>query len=328
MKKILLIDTDSKIPNIALMKLSAMYKNTGHKVKLLRLNMRYYPPNKSKIVLAHGYGLTCISTVFTPNKGLVKVIGSPVIIGGTGESLSVTLSRLAEKQKPDYSIYPECDYSIGFISRGCPKKCSFCFVPEKEGKLRQVATPVSIIQHKKVMFLDNNFLALQNHKSLLREISSTNAVFQFKQGLDVRLLDEQTASLLAKSRLWGALYFAYDFIEQKKVVEKNLLMMALKISKWRIRVYLYVHPKFSLKGVLHRIKFCIKNKILPYVMRDLECWQDVNRKDFWVDLAAWANQPSLVKNMLFMDFLKKRHLKNYKRIKKSNLFFENKVCKN
>ncbi|NQT22354.1 MAG: hypothetical protein HQ579_02830, partial [Candidatus Omnitrophica bacterium] len=136
MKKILLVDTDSKIPNIALMKLAAMYKNTGYKVKLLRLKMHYYPPNKAKIILAHDYSLTCVSTVFTPNKGLVKVIGSPVVMGGTGESLSVTLPKLVEKQKPDYSIYPECDYSIGFISRGCPNKCSFCFVPEKEGKLR------------------------------------------------------------------------------------------------------------------------------------------------------------------------------------------------
>lgn len=37
---------------------------------------------------------------------------------------------------PDYSIYPECDYAIGYITRGCPNHCPWCVVPAKEGARR------------------------------------------------------------------------------------------------------------------------------------------------------------------------------------------------
>ena len=39
MGKILLVDVDSKIPNIALMKLSSFFKNKGKQINIKKLNL-------------------------------------------------------------------------------------------------------------------------------------------------------------------------------------------------------------------------------------------------------------------------------------------------
>ncbi|MCQ9207653.1 MAG: hypothetical protein NG740_07225 [Omnitrophica bacterium] len=321
MKRILLVDSDGKIPNIALMKLAAMHKGRRNAVKLVRLGMGYYPPNRPKFILANNFNRAYVSTLFTPNRGLVVVKGCKVMYGGTGNDLHTTLPNSAEACNPDYSVYPDFNYSVGFISRGCIRKCSFCLVPEKEGKLKQVENPVNIIKHKKVLFLDNNFLALKNHAKLLSVIAKTGASFQFNQGLDARLLTERTAKLLAKAKRWGALYFAYDLTVLKKSIEPSLRMMAKKIPVWSMRVYLYAHPSQGPSDISYRVRFCLKYKILPYVMRDLVCWKDSD-SNFWVDLASWANQPALIKNLSFQTFLRRRHPKKEQRQKASLKLYE------
>ncbi len=42
MEKILLVDVDSKIPNLVLMKISTFYKAKGYLIELLKLNLDYY----------------------------------------------------------------------------------------------------------------------------------------------------------------------------------------------------------------------------------------------------------------------------------------------
>jgi len=49
--KVLLVDADSTIPNIALMKLSAWHKFLGDDVELVRANLPYYPNRKKSRLL-------------------------------------------------------------------------------------------------------------------------------------------------------------------------------------------------------------------------------------------------------------------------------------
>ena len=57
-------------------------------------------------------------------------------IGGSGISLSTKLPPEIENLFPDYDLYPEMNYSLGYSSRGCSRNCGFCFVPKMkwEGK--------------------------------------------------------------------------------------------------------------------------------------------------------------------------------------------------
>ena len=101
--RILLIDIDSKIPNLALMKLSAYHRTCNDDV-----GFDITDPDK-----------VYASVIFRKNKHLVDGLkfyypNADIIIGGSGYDISVSLPDEIELMKPDYSLYPECDYSIGF----------------------------------------------------------------------------------------------------------------------------------------------------------------------------------------------------------------------
>jgi len=309
--KVLLIDADSTIPNLALMRLSTWYKNIGASVELLRLNIPYYPSKKKKMCMVNttGYDLSFCSCVFEGTREYV--CGDGIQFGGTGVSLDIQLDREIENCAPDYSIYPDCDYSIGFISRGCIRKCKFCKVPIKEGGLRQVSTPQEIIKHKSVKFLDNNFLALPNHKDILNELITSQVKCEFNQGLDMRLLDIENSLLLYELNYRGEYTFAFDDISQYRIIETKLPLLSWR-KPWQIRMFTYINPEMDLENFVLRINYMREQKILPYVMRDISCWgSDIS--DFATDLASWCNQPGLFKNMEFHSFLGKRH-KNKDRI--------------
>lgn len=156
--KIDLIDYDGKIPNLALMRLSAYHKKQHHKVQLFSAKAFPTSSRADKIYL---------SCIFAWNRAtaqtLATTIGPRCIMGGTGIDISRELPQAVQHSEPDYSIYPACEYAIGFISRGCIRKCPWCVVPTKEGKLRRESTAKDIVGHReRAVFLDNNFLALED----------------------------------------------------------------------------------------------------------------------------------------------------------------------
>lgn len=316
--KVLLVDVDSHIPNLALMKLSSFYKAKGAEITLIRYKLMAHPHHRKIRVNNLDADLTFVSIIFTVNKDRISFDKQEgVQLGGSGYDLTKQLPKEIENTEPDYSIYPEFNYSIGFLSRGCIRKCQFCIVPQKEGPIHQVTSPQAIIKHELVLFLDNNFLALSNHYDLLKDIIKTGAKFQFNQGLDIRLLDEPTADLLAKARTYREIIFAYDDLKLKNSIEPKIINFATKVAPWKIKLFIYCHPKHDIKNdVLYRIEFCRRNKILPYLMRDAACYSDKNNH-FYVDLAAYINQVYTFKTMSFSEFLKRRHPKNTDRIQRS-----------
>ena len=120
---ILLIDADSRIPNLALMKLSAWHKSQGDHVELVRANLPYYPNKRKKLFIAKNADKTYCSVIFEGNREFIE--GDDIIFGGTGADLITTLPAEVETCDPDYSIYPDNDISYGFITRGCIRNCSF-----------------------------------------------------------------------------------------------------------------------------------------------------------------------------------------------------------
>ncbi|MBS3094386.1 hypothetical protein J4474_01850 [Candidatus Pacearchaeota archaeon] len=313
-KRICLIDVDSSIPNLALMKLSTYFKKKKFKVDLIQLNYSGYPDKKkeeTKIIDGKEYDKVFVSILFLPNKDAVKVINcKEVHCGGTGYNFRKKLPEKVEHLYPDYNLYAGNEYSIGYITRGCIRNCKFCFVRKKEGMLHIYASIKDFYNPKlpKIMLLDNNFLALPEEKCLefLRQLKKTGKKITFKQGLDFRLLTENKIKALIDLNYDGEFIFAFDNPLDKPIIERNLKLWKRFVGNWKTKFYVLIGFESTLKQDLDRVYFLRKNKCLPYIMRHTNCYTSPN-KPFYTDLASWCNQPGLFKNMPFKTFIDKRH---------------------
>ena len=83
--------------------------------------------------------------------------------------------------------------------------------------------------------------------------------------------------------------------KQKEIERKNKL---LNNKDWKIKMFLYCHPNMDITNdVIYRVEWCKNNKILPYLMRDSACWNSME-KQFYIDLAAYCNQPNIFKKKM------------------------------
>lgn len=312
--KILLIDADSKIPNIALMKLSTYYKQLGHYIDFIKLNLSFYPHRRNKVqfIDTSKYDLAFCSVVF--NNTIQFIQGDNIVFGGSGFDLFKKLSPDIENCPLDYSLYPENNRSYGFITRGCIRNCYFCIVPSKEGSIKQVDTIENIKKHKEVIFLDNNILAFNGHIEILQELIDKNIRHMWCQGLDIRLVNEKNAPLLKKLNHIEQITFAFDDIRYEDLLNEKMKLLQMNCD-WNLRFYIYCNPNDDLSSLLRRIFWCKKYKVLPYIMRDISCYFSIY-DHFYKDIAAWCNQPAHFKTKSFEEFMYMRS-KNQKRIDSS-----------
>jgi len=115
-------------------------------------------------------------------------------------------------------------------------------VPEKEGRIRPVASIYEFWdrQHKRIVLLDNNFLALPTWKEILLEIGNEPVSVDFNQGLDIRLIDDEKAWHLKQLRA-KQLRFAFDDMIHEKAVRKGIeLLIKAGIRSRKLSFYVLV----------------------------------------------------------------------------------------
>lgn len=269
------------------MKLSAYYKQKHWaKVTLMRLFIPYYPDRNKEFheINTADFDAVFVSCVFDGSVGYIRAKNA--IFGGPGVLPLTYLSKEIDDCEPDYSLYPKDfvkDTSYGFISRGCIRKCGFCKVHVIEGDIVQVSTVDKIVRHSKVKFMDNNVLALPNHKEILKELIDKHMKCQFNQGLDIRLVDEFNSKLLSKLNYFGEYVFAFDDVKSKKTISDKLEILNWR-KPWQFKFFVYIHPEMPLKDTIDRIMWLKEQECLPYIMRDISCWEsEFNR--FYVDIS-------------------------------------------
>lgn len=220
MKKVIIYDIDSKIPNLALMKISAYYKKRGYQAHISK-EIKYIRADKY-----FGGAIFNNERSNTNVKILLKIFGSDIQMGGTGYSLKTLLPTKIDACFPDYELYNHNKYAIGFLSRGCNKSCSFCLVPRKEGKLHsKYATFDNFVPktQQNVMLLDNNILAADNAMEILESIIKRKYNINFSQTLDIDFLTAKNDFLLKKINSVNSrftrqmIYFSCNSIRQSKI---------------------------------------------------------------------------------------------------------------
>jgi hypothetical protein len=274
----LLIDIDSKIPNLALMKASAYHKSCGDTV-----GFDISEPDK-----------VYISCIFTKNAAQARGAAmfypdAEIDIGGSGISLSKVLPSEIEAMKPDYDLY-QSTYSQGFTTRGCIRKCPFCIVPEKEGMIREAQHPSEFHDDRfdTCMIMDNNLFAAPQswQDDVLRWFIDNKVKMLSQQGWDIRLLNDRRADLLKKIKHVNGLHFAWDNMKDEDVVLKGISLLKEKGFDLRNRVQFYVLAGFNGSGFDDAFYRCNRLKelgtmafVMPYHKNDKE----INC------LARWSN---------------------------------------
>lgn len=241
-------ESNTKYPNLALMKISAFHKAQGDTVE-------WFNP-----FFADQYDKIYSSKVFTWTP-VDPYLPERTIKGGTGYGIMDTLPDEIEHICPDYSLYPDCNRSYGFLTRGCLRSCPWCIVPKKEGKIRPHADITEFARHKHVTLMDNNVLACEWGLKQIDKIAGMDLRIDFNQGLDARLIDKQVARLLARVKWERFIRLACDSQAQKESV-KNAVEN-LRTAGYKGEIFCYVLIK-GIDEALDRIEFCRSIGIKPF----------------------------------------------------------------
>ena len=211
-----------------------------------------------------------------------------VICGGTGFDLATELPFDCDL---DYSLYPTCDCSYLWFSRGCVRNCDFCIVREKEGYIQPVEPKNLNPNGKYIKVQDNNFFASPQWKKAIWELWGYNQPLEFL-GIDVRLLTMEMCKCLKYTKHYKQLKIAWDYPKQdrtgKKIIRKiKILLDYIRPSK--VMCYVLIGHGSTLEEDIYRVRTLQKLKITPYIM----CMnrEEAHQKKFqkWVNGFAYKN---------------------------------------
>ena len=266
------IDTNSKYPNLVLMKLSAWLKSKfqpgTYQIDLLKpadiLNGYNMFVDKYDAI----YG----ACVFSENKELAgELERHGVVVGGSGTGkYEIVLRPDQEHIMPDYSLYGITDTAYGFLTRGCPRHCPFCIVSKKEGTQSVKVADLSEFWNgqKNIILCDPNILACKDHMELLQQLAESKAQTEFNQGLDARMLTEENIGLLKQIKV-KRIHFAWDNPKDKSVPEKLEYFAAhydIKPKSRQIIVYVLINYWSTQEEDLQRVYWLRDKGYEPYVM--------------------------------------------------------------
>ena len=310
-----LMDNGTRHPNLALMKISGYYKENGNYVELIT---NYKDVNNYKKIF--------ISKVFTFTNVPDSILSLPnVVIGGTGffDDGGESLTNEIEHHIPDYMLYSKyvedqietgkkrvkfsdyLDYSIGFTTRGCFRKCSFC-VNKKYDRVFKHSPIEEFLDEKRpyIYLWDDNFMASTDFNRILDDLEAIGKPFQFRQGLDVRLMTKAKAERLAKVKYRGDFIFAFDHIEDTELISRKLKIWKTycnKSTKLFVLTGYDSQDEKDIENTFERIKIIMEHGCLPYIMR-YEDYKKSRFKSLYIQLARWCNQPSFLKKKSFRQY--------------------------
>jgi len=334
--KIALVDADlldggTRHPNLVIMKLSGYFKEHGCSVRLIEDYSELFQgvPDMPALNVYSGvyqYDAIYISKVFDFTRIDRRLLNfSNVYFGGTGFFFdhAPKLPDYIEHHMPDYSVYDSyikndtrhknkekyfndyLNFSIGFATRGCFRQCDFCVNHACKSINHHSHISEWLDPSRKYIYLwDDNILGYPGWRNVFEELMATGKRFQFRQGMDMRLMTEEKAKVLSQCKYYGDYIFAFDHPEDAPVIEKKLTLWRTYCDK---ATKLYVLTGFDgideneVVSVFERIRILLKYGCYPYIMRH-ENIQNSPYKGLFTQIARWCNQPQFIKKVSFREY--------------------------
>ena len=351
MSSIAIIDADivgkkkHRFPNLCCMKLSSYHKSIGDDV-VLKTNYDELD-DFDKVYVSKVFTDTVIpcepedkslktseniAQWYADNEFLKR---PNVEYGGTGffYDKAPPLPEHIEHIMPDYHLYDAwvaemtaagaketeftyyLDYSIGFLTRKCFRQCYYCVNRNYKSAVTASCLDEFLDESRpKICLLDDNFFACPKWRDLIRPVVESGKRFQFKQGLDERLLTKEKIKEIAKWKYDGDMIFAFDNIEDEELILSKLRMIRETVPEWTRPLKFYVFCGCDRNGVyddnfwhddicnlFKRIDILREFGAKPYIMR-FEAVYKTEYAPFYAAVAAWCNQPAMFRTFTFRMF--------------------------
>lgn len=225
------------------------------------------------------------------NKDYVR---KDMITGGTGFDIKSKLPPIIEQSDYDWSLYPDCDYSILWFSRGCIRKCPFCVVSDKEGYIKSVDPKNLNPNGEYIKVMDNNFFANPNWESAVDYLLDIGQPIDM-QGFDIRLFNNEQGEALQSLKHKKAFKFAWDNPNDNLDKQIELLLNYIKPSKLMCYVLIgyWSNEEQDLERVMHLWdEYKIHAFAMPYNKFD----------DYQKDFARWCNNKIIFKTRSWQEY--------------------------
>jgi len=240
-KNILLVNpVPSDYPPLALMKISTYYKKLGYNVKYIeKINM--FEDFRPDLIL--------ITSLFTWNfDDVVRTClylrkqhpESKMYLGGISASLlqkdyekefkgkdinlHFGIHNSYDEQDLDYTLTKK-DYSVGYTTRGCPRKCGWCMVWRMEPNYIEYKKEYwsKFIKHKRILFYDNNILkaSISHFKEVIDYMKENDLSYDFNQAMDARLLSIKHMEIFKGSKL-KPIRFSFDSMDYDGAIQRAM----------------------------------------------------------------------------------------------------------
>lgn len=267
---------------IGLLKLGAWYKSRGWNVRLVHGNelMTDFEPDHILVTSLFTYWSEYVAEAARYYRSLFPA--AKLHVGGiyasllpedckkrTGaDAVFVGVHPEAEKFEADYSLLDEeLDYQVLHASRGCIRRCKFCFTWKLEPEYKAVCSLDDRIHKNKVVLYDNNFLANPCINQLLEGLAEVRVNrrvvhYECQSGFDGRLLTSKLASLLKRARFINP-RIAWDgrFAEVKRIHEQIELLMDARYSSKSISIFMLYNWSISFNEMERKRQKCWEWKV-------------------------------------------------------------------
>ena len=260
--------SDAPKHNLALMKISAWHKANGDSV-CYNLPIMGYDKSYASILYEKNI-----------NMFIADEYGGPAFPGSC-------LPASIEAMYPDYELY-SINYSLGYTFRPCYRGCSFC-------KVKDMAHPDhdhhSIFEFynkkfKHICLLNNNTFMDRRWRETFEEIWSENLIVIDENGYDLRLMDEEKAAYLKKTKFKGKIHYAWDRMD-----DENKILAGLKVAP-KGTVYVLIGYDTTTEQDFHRCQKIVDHGFDPYIMPYNQSRKEKRFKRF-MDSFMWRKYKTL-----------------------------------
>lgn len=187
---------------------------------------------------------------------------------------------------------------VTITSRGCPNKCSFCLVPQREGGIRELPIRAGhIIQ-------DNNLLACsREHIGRVFQMLRSQKRICFSGGLESRRVEDWVIDELRSLKI-RHIWLSFDSILAKRSLITAVQKLKRYFSRDQIRCYVLIGGGGdTLQNAEARLKMAWMIGTLPFAMRFRKPAETFRASFFhraraWNLLARQWSRPAIIKAIM------------------------------